>query len=145
MVVVGLSWSYEVPIDSRRFRNFKWGGFFTSLAGPFGNFTLAFLFLYLLKYVPYHLFPLPVYKSLINIFVLTIDFSIYWGVIHLIPVLPFDGGRALFYLLPTSWQERLPSSYFEKRWGSTWRDTDKDFWETFKASLKSRKSGTNKS
>jgi DNA-binding NtrC family response regulator len=38
------------------------------------------------------------------------------------------------------WQERLPSSYFEKRWGAAWKDTEKDFWETFKASLKSRQS-----
>ena len=44
-----------------------------------------------------------------------------------------------------SWQERLPSSYFEKRWGAAWKDTDKDFWETFKAGLKSRKSGSEKS
>jgi len=43
-----------------------------------------------------------------------------------------------------SWQERLPSSYFEKRWGAAWKDTDKDFWETFKAGLKSRKSGSKK-
>ena len=44
-----------------------------------------------------------------------------------------------------SWQERLPSSYFEKRWGAAWKDTDKDFWETFKAGLKSRKSGSKES
>ena len=44
-----------------------------------------------------------------------------------------------------SWQERLPSSYFEKRWGSAWKDTDKDFWETFKAGLKSRKTESKKS
>ena len=37
------------------------------------------------------------------------------------------------------WQERLPSSYFEKRWGAAWQDTDKDFWEKFRASLKARK------
>ena len=37
-----------------------------------------------------------------------------------------------------SWQERLPSSYFEKRWGAAWRDTDQEFWQTFKAGLKSR-------
>lgn len=43
-----------------------------------------------------------------------------------------------------SWQERLPSSYFEKRWGAAWKDTDKDFWETFKAGLKSRKSDAKK-
>jgi DNA-binding NtrC family response regulator len=37
-----------------------------------------------------------------------------------------------------SWQERLPSSYFEKKWGAAWQDTDKAFWERFRASLKSR-------
>jgi CheY-like chemotaxis protein len=38
------------------------------------------------------------------------------------------------------WQERLPSSYFEKRWGAAWQDKDKDFWERFRASIKARKS-----
>jgi CheY-like chemotaxis protein len=38
------------------------------------------------------------------------------------------------------WQERLPSSYFEKRWGAAWKDSDSEFWETFKAGLKSRRS-----
>jgi DNA-binding NtrC family response regulator len=39
-----------------------------------------------------------------------------------------------------TWQEKLPQSYFERRWGAAWKDNDKEFWETFKASLKSRKS-----
>ena len=38
-----------------------------------------------------------------------------------------------------SWQERLTSSYFEKRWGAAWQDTDKEFWDRFKASIRSRK------
>ena len=38
-----------------------------------------------------------------------------------------------------AWQEKLPTTYFEKRWGAAWRDTDKEFWDTFRASLKSRK------
>ena len=38
-----------------------------------------------------------------------------------------------------TWQERLPSSYFEKRWGAAWQDTDKEFWERFRASIKARK------
>lgn len=38
-----------------------------------------------------------------------------------------------------SWQEKLPTSYFERRWGAAWKDTDKEFWETFRSSLKSRK------
>jgi DNA-binding response OmpR family regulator len=36
------------------------------------------------------------------------------------------------------WDDRLPSSYFERRWGAAWQDTDKAFWETFKASIKAR-------
>lgn len=36
------------------------------------------------------------------------------------------------------WQERLPSSYFEKRWGAAWQDTDKDFWERFRAGIRER-------
>jgi DNA-binding NtrC family response regulator len=43
------------------------------------------------------------------------------------------------------WQERLPSSYFERKWGAAWQDNDKAFWETFRASLKARRSAAKKS
>ena len=43
-----------------------------------------------------------------------------------------------------SWQERLPSSYFEKRWGAAWQDADTEFWERFRASVKARKSQSKK-
>lgn len=36
------------------------------------------------------------------------------------------------------WEERLPSSYFERRFGAAWQDADKEFWATFRASLKAR-------
>ena len=42
------------------------------------------------------------------------------------------------------WQERLPSSYFEKRWGAAWQDADKEFWERFRASIKARRSQSKK-
>jgi len=38
-----------------------------------------------------------------------------------------------------SWQEKLPATYFERRWGAAWKDNDQNFWDTFQASLKSRK------
>ena len=41
----------------------------------------------------------------------------------------------------SAWQDRLPSSYFERRWGSAWKDVDKEFWKQFKESIKARKSG----
>ena len=42
------------------------------------------------------------------------------------------------------WQESLPSSYFERKWGAAWQDTDKAFWERFRASLRSRQSRSKK-
>jgi len=42
------------------------------------------------------------------------------------------------------WQEKLPASYFERRWGAAWKDNDKEFWNTFKSTLKSRKSSEKK-
>ena len=40
----------------------------------------------------------------------------------------------------SAWQDRLPSSYFERRWGSAWKDVDKKFWNQFKESIKTRNS-----
>jgi CheY-like chemotaxis protein len=37
------------------------------------------------------------------------------------------------------WQDKLPTSYFEKRWGAMSKDTTRDFWEQFKAGIKDRK------
>ena len=43
-----------------------------------------------------------------------------------------------------SWQEKLPSSYFERRWGAAWQDADKEFWERFRASIRARRSQSKK-
>jgi len=40
----------------------------------------------------------------------------------------------------SAWQERLPSSYFERRWGAAWQAQDREFWEQFKAGLKGKRS-----
>jgi len=37
------------------------------------------------------------------------------------------------------WQKRLPSSYFERRWGAAWRDTEDEFWTRFKASVRAKR------
>jgi DNA-binding NtrC family response regulator len=39
----------------------------------------------------------------------------------------------------SAWQERLPSSYFERKWGAAWKDEDRNFWDQFKAGIKARK------
>ncbi len=37
------------------------------------------------------------------------------------------------------WQDKLPTSYFEKRWGAMSKDTTRDFWDQFKAGIEERK------
>lgn len=37
------------------------------------------------------------------------------------------------------WQDKLPTSYFEKRWGALSQDTSQEFWGKFKAGIKERK------
>ena len=39
-----------------------------------------------------------------------------------------------------TWQDRLPTSYFERRWGAAWKDKDREFWHRFKTSIKAKKS-----
>ena len=43
------------------------------------------------------------------------------------------------------WQEKLPSSYFEKRFGAVWKASDKEFLEQFKERLKAGKKAKEKS
>lgn len=43
-----------------------------------------------------------------------------------------------------AWRERLPTSYFERRWGAAWQDANKEFWDNFKASLRERSSKNKK-
>jgi DNA-binding NtrC family response regulator len=43
-----------------------------------------------------------------------------------------------------SWHDRLPASYFERRWGAAWKDKDRQFWETFKSGLKAKRAAQQK-
>jgi CheY-like chemotaxis protein len=43
-----------------------------------------------------------------------------------------------------AWRERLPTSYFERKWGAAWQDADREFWEDFKSALRERGSGDRK-
>ena len=37
------------------------------------------------------------------------------------------------------WEKKMPSSYFERKWGAAWQDTDKEFWKSFKESIRAKK------
>jgi len=38
------------------------------------------------------------------------------------------------------WEKKMPSSYFERKWGAAWQDADKEFWKSFRESIRARKS-----
>ncbi len=105
LIIFGVRWSHEIPIDERQFVHPRRGIMLTALAGPVGNFVLALLFLYILKYIPFtRLFSKNMYEPLVNICVTIIDFSIFFGIFHLIPLPPFDGATFLFSALPASYE-----------------------------------------
>ena len=37
------------------------------------------------------------------------------------------------------WHRRLSSSYFERKWGSDWKNQDREFWKKYKAGKKDNK------
>ncbi|WP_438011009.1 site-2 protease family protein [Sorangium sp. So ce321] len=67
-----------------------------SLAGPFAGFFVAGILHLLLRYVP-ALYALP--PMLLSGMEMLIQVNVAWGVLNLIPVLPFDGGHVLEHAL----------------------------------------------
>jgi Zn-dependent protease len=67
-----------------------------SLAGPFAGFFVAGALYLLMSYVP-ELYRLP--PMLIFGLQLVIDINIKWGLLNLVPVVPFDGGHVLEHAL----------------------------------------------
>lgn len=104
LVTFGARMIIPVPVDDRNFKNFKRGGIITSLSGSFGNFILAIAAVLLLKCLFFFSMPNYILISLMGILTTTLDIAILFGILNLIPLPPFDGGRLLKYVVPQSQQ-----------------------------------------
>jgi len=100
LVMMGVRWTYPVYVDHARLRNYTVGGIITTLAGPMGNFFLGFLAIGAIKLALMFNLPHNALLSIIEIFKTLADIAIFFGVIDLIPLPPFDGGKLLRFLLP---------------------------------------------
>jgi Zn-dependent protease len=100
LVMMGVRWTYPVQIDDSRFTNYRLGGIVTTLAGAFSNFLLAFMSTGILKIIMQFDLPQAALMSFAGIFTTLISIAIFFGLIDLIPLPPFDGGRLLRYVLP---------------------------------------------
>ena len=107
LIIMGVRWTHPVHIDETRFKNYRLGGIITSLAGPFANFFLAFISVGILKLIlQLNIAPYAI-MSFIEIFKTLISIAIFFGVIDLIPIPPFDGGKMLRFVLPYRMQHIL--------------------------------------
>jgi len=104
LIFMGVRWTHVVPFDERNFRRLKLGAILTILSGSIGCFSLVYLFLYLFKYMPFFHLSLAAYKSLNGIVLSVISLAAYFGVLDLLPIPPFNGGRLLQFILPYSKQ-----------------------------------------
>lgn len=104
LIMTGIRWTIPVRIDDRKFTNYRLGGILTSLAGALGNFLLAFVGMGVLKLVSTLALASYVKISIVTILTTLIQITVFFGVIDLIPLPPFNGGKILRYALPSKLQ-----------------------------------------
>lgn len=107
LVAFGAHMIRPVPIEENNFRHHKLGGVLTALAGPIANFVLAMLAILGLRLFISAQPPQYMFLSIFGVLHSIISISVIFGVIDLIPIPPFDGGKALRYILPSSLQGGL--------------------------------------
>ena len=98
----GLMGYASTPVNESRMRDPKWGGFWTSFAGPLTNLAIAIVSLLLLKLVVSGLGSnLGDYREACGTFLeLSVRLNLLLLVFNLLPIPPLDGGHMLRNLLP---------------------------------------------
>ena len=112
IILLGVRWSYPVPIDESEFKQYRLGGFLTTMAGPLGNFLCAFISFPILKFILMGALPAYMTVTFVELVRTLIDVSLFFCVLDLIPIPPFNAGRALKYILPRSAQGVLEKLEF---------------------------------
>ena len=98
-----LGYAKPVPVDFRVLRGGRSGMLKVAAAGPLTNFVLALVSGLLLRAAPIFLqgsFGLTVAMPIARMLQASVIVNVELGVFNLFPVLPLDGGRVLFSVLP---------------------------------------------
>lgn len=94
-------WAKPVPINPARFRKYRAGLFWVSLAGPGMNFMLAivsaFAFCSIHAWVPKTFY---LYEPLVAMAYVSVSLNYALGIFNLIPLPPLDGSKMIEAFLP---------------------------------------------
>jgi Zn-dependent protease len=100
--IVGVHWTISVPVEENNFKNYKLGVILTTFAGAFGCFVLAFLMMLISRFFPLGIFPEYAADSFKNLLAVVTHYSIFFGVLGMLPFPPFDAAAVLPFILPES-------------------------------------------
>jgi Zn-dependent protease len=94
-------WAKPVPINPNRFRKYRAGLFWVSLAGPGMNFILAclsaFIFCAIQAWVPHDFY---LFEPLVTMAYVSVTLNYALGIFNLIPLPPLDGSKVVEAFLP---------------------------------------------
>ncbi len=86
-------WAKPVPVNPLNYRNYRWGEFAVSAAGPVSNLALAMVFSFLLRLGLGGL-------GLMKLAYFGVSINIFLALFNLVPIPPLDGSHILAILLP---------------------------------------------
>ena len=88
-----IGWAKPVPVNPLNFRNYRWGEFAVSAAGPVSNLALAAIFSVLLRLGLEN-------PGLTQLAYYGVSINIILALFNLIPIPPLDGSHILALVLP---------------------------------------------
>jgi len=101
-------WAKPVPIDPRKFRDFRMGDIRVSLAGIVSNLILAVAFMLLAVVFIKLQGVLPLGESALAFLIQAARFGVLINLIlavfNLVPIPPLDGSHVLYHFLPRAWR-----------------------------------------
>ncbi len=86
-------WAKPVPVNPLNYRNYRWGEFAVSAAGPISNLTLAALFSVVIRMGLNN-------PGLMQMAYFGVSINIFLALFNLIPIPPLDGSHILALFLP---------------------------------------------
>jgi Zn-dependent protease len=101
-------WARPVPVDPRKFRDYRRGDILVSLAGVAVNMVLAVICVLLMAAAIWlgRAWPgaLPVADVLYRMAGLGVILNLILTIFNLVPLPPLDGSHVVYHFLPTSWR-----------------------------------------